>query len=212
VAVTPANQPDGPQAASLVTDARAAGVPVAEVLGDTAYGDGDTRQAIEELGAKVTAKTQPPPTTGRFAKTDFMVDPDALSATCPAGHTTTHTGWSTDGKGRRVRVLKFGSLCTGCPLRLRCTASSGGRVITLNFHEARLQAARVEQLQPRTKRILRRRSLVERKIAETKRHGAGKARYRGTRRVLLQQRLTAAMVNIKRLFVLDPALGGAVGA
>jgi Transposase DDE domain len=206
VGVTPANHPDGPQAAGLLAEAKAAGVAVAEVLGDTAYGDGDTREAIEALGAKITAKTQPPASTGKFAKTDFIIDPETPSATCPAGHTTTHTGWSTDSKGRRVRTLKFGSRCRACPLRERCTSSPDGRVLTLNFHEARLQAARAEQTRPATRRKLRRRSLIERKIAEAKRHGAGKARYRGQRKVLLQQRLTAAMVNMKRLFILDPDL------
>jgi hypothetical protein len=34
-------------------------------------------------------------------------------------------------------------------------------------------------------------------------HGMGKARYRGQRRVLLQARLTAAVVNIKKLFTLE---------
>jgi len=75
-------------------------------------------------------------------------------------------------------------------------------MINLNYHEARLQAARAEQARPVTRRKLRRRSLVERKLAELKMHGAGKARYRGQRKTLLQLRLTAALVNIKKLFTL----------
>ncbi|MGH9193517.1 MAG: transposase, partial [Acidimicrobiales bacterium] len=75
VGVTPANDPDGPEAAPLVEGAREAGVPVREVLGDTAYGDGDTREAVEAAGAKVTAKTQPSSPTGRFTKNDFAIDP-----------------------------------------------------------------------------------------------------------------------------------------
>lgn len=203
VSVTAANQPDGPQAAPLVAAARAAGVPVTEVLGDTAYGDGDTRIAVEAEGAKVTAKTQPPATTGVFLKTDFVIDPDLPSATCPAGHTITHHGWTQDNKGRRVMTMKFGSLCDGCPLRDQCTTNAGGRTITLNFHEARLQAARAEQARPATRRKLRRRSLVERKLAELKMHGMGRARYRGSRKVLLQLRVTGALVNLKKLFALQ---------
>lgn len=212
VAVTPANDPDGPEAAGLVDGARQAGVVVREVLGDTAYGDGDTRIAVEAAGAKVTAKTQPPSHTGMFTKNDFVIDPDAPSATCPAGHTTTHQGWSTDHKGRRVMVLKFGARCDGCVLRPRCTANHDGRSVTLNFHEARLQAARSEQVRPSTRRKLRRRAVIERKLAEGKRHGMGKARYRGARKVLLQQRLTAGMLNLKRLFAIDPAFGAVVSA
>lgn len=209
VTTTAANCPDGPEAAGLVAAACAVGVPVREVLGDTAYGDGDTRSTVEAVGAKVTAKTQPPATTGKFVKTDFVIDPNALSATCPAGHTTTDAGWGRDGKGRRVRVLRFGERCTGCPLRPRCTTNVAGRVLTLNFHEARLQAARAEQARPATRRKLPRRSLVERKLAELKMHGLGKARYRGQRKTLLQLRLTAGMVNLKKLFTIDTGLNAA---
>lgn len=209
VATTTANQPDGPQAAGLVAAAKAAGVPVTEVLGDTAYGDGDTREAVEAVGAKVTAKTQPPASTGRFPKTDFVIDPDTPSATCPAGQTTTDTGSSRDPKGRQIVVLKFGDRCTGCHLREQCTTSPAGRNITLNFHEHRLQAARAEQARSATRRKLRRRPLVERKIAELKMHGLGKARYRGERKNLLQLRLTAGMVNIKKLFTLETELAHA---
>jgi transposase len=212
VALTPANDPDGPQAAPLVAAARAAGVPVREVLGDTAYGDGDTRVAVEEAGAKVTAKVPPTPNTGGFPKTDFAIDLQALSATCPAGKTTTEHGWDTDRKGRRVLRLRFGPLCVGCALRPRCTTSAEGRSITLNFHEARLQAARAELMRPAVRTKLRRRAVVERKLGEGKRHGMGKARYRGERKVLLQQRVTAGLLNIKRLFTIDPTLGGLASA
>lgn len=203
VAATAANNPDGPQAAGLVASARDAGVPVTEVLGDTAYGDGDTRSAVQAAGAKVTAKTQPPATTGKFVKTDFTIDPETLSATCPAGHTSTTAGWGRDNKNRRVRVIRFAERCTGCPLRPQCTTSAEGRVVALNFHEARLQAARTEQARPAIRRKLRRRSLVERKLAELKMHGLGQARYRGQRKTLLQLRLTAAMVNLKKLFTIN---------
>ncbi len=212
VAATPANDPDGPEAAPLVESARAAGVNVTEMLGDTAYGDGDTRVAVEAAGAAVIAKTQPPATTGKFTKTEFFIDAAVPSATCPAGHTTTTTGRSTDHKGRRVPVLEFGAgRCDPCPMRARCTTNPDGRSVTLNFHEARLQAARAAQTRPSTRRKLRRRSLVERKLAELKNHGMRKARYRGQRKVLLQIRLTAALVNAKKLFNLDiPAMEPAV--
>jgi hypothetical protein len=77
VAVTAANEPDGPQAAGLVAGAKALGVAVSEVLGDTAYGDGDTRVSVEQVGAKVIAKTVPTPRSGLFLKTDFSLIPSA---------------------------------------------------------------------------------------------------------------------------------------
>lgn len=212
VAVTAANEPDGPEAAALVTAAKAVGVAVSEVLGDTAYGDGDTRVAVEGAGAKVIAKTTPTPHSGKFLKTDFFVDAERRAATCPAGKTTTDWAWVRDHKGRQVVQLRFGERCHGCPLRSGCTTSAGGRTIGLNFHEARLQAARAEQVRPSTRRKLRRRAVIERKLAEGKRHGIGKARYYGARKVLLQQRLGAGLLNLKRLFAIDPLLSSVAGA
>jgi transposase len=211
VAVTPANDPDGPEASALVSSARAAGVPVREVLGDTAYGDGDTRVAVEAAGAKITAKTQPPSPTGKFLKTDFVIDPDIPSATCPAGRTTNEWRWTRDGKGRRIVQLRFGARCQGCALSHSCTSNPQGRTLDLNFHEKRLQAARHEQATPATRAKLRRRAIVERKLGEGKRHGMGQARYRGKRKVLLQERLTAGMLNLKRLFTIDPAFAAVTG-
>ena len=95
--------------------------------------------------------------------------------------------------------LRFGDLCRDCHLRARCTTSPCGRTIDLNFHEHRLEAARADQARPSTRRKLKRRAVVERKLAELKRRGMRRARYRGTRKVLLQARLTTTLVNVKKL-------------
>ena len=152
----------------------------------------------------MTAKTQPPATTGKFLKTDFAIDPDTPSARCPAGNTTTTVLRQRDHEHRPVIALRFApEVCAACSLRDQCTTSPNGRRIVLNFHEARLQDARAEQQRPFTRRKLKRRALVERKLAELKMHGMGKARYRGQRKVLLQIRLTATLVNLKKLLNLD---------
>jgi hypothetical protein len=73
----------------------------------------------------------------------------------------------------------------------------------INHHELLLQQARAAERVPRVRRKLRRRPIIERKIAHFKRHGMGKARWVGRRKVELQARLTATLVNLERLFVLD---------
>jgi Transposase DDE domain len=142
VTVTPANDPDGPEAAGLVAQADA-GVPVREVLGDTAYGDGDTREAVEAAGATVTAKDAAPGHHWSLHQERLRDRPRGPVGDLPGRHTTTTTGIGQDHKGRRVTVLKFADdLCRDCPLRAACTIAAHGRWVTLNFHEARLQAAR----------------------------------------------------------------------
>jgi len=133
-----------------------------------------------------------------------VIDAAVPSACCPAGNVTTATRRTRDNKHRRVVALQFAAeVCQACSLRERCTTNPRGRNVMLNFHEERLQAARVEQQRPPTRHKLRRRALVERKLAELKMHGMGKARYRGERKVLLQIRLTATLVNLKKLFNLE---------
>ena len=65
-----------------------AGVPVVEAMGDTAYGDGGTRQEFADAGRKLVARVPGRPDRQRFPKDDFVIDLVAASCTCPAGQDT----------------------------------------------------------------------------------------------------------------------------
>lgn len=206
------NGSDGDAAADLVSEVRTAvGLPVTELVGDMAYGDGDTRAEVETAGATMTAKVPPVPTSGgKFSKTDFDIDlsdPDRPRATCPAGASTTETvGAGKDSKNRPVRALAFpADLCAACPLRARCTSSPAGRRVGLHHHEARLQAARAAQTRRSTMTKFRQRPKVERKIDHLQDLGMRKARYRGHRKTKLQLLLAGIVANINRTEVLIAA-------
>lgn len=207
VAVSPGNVSDGDLAATLVEQARGNGVPPRELVGDMAYGDADTRVEVAQVGTTIVAKV--PPITageGRFTKQDFHIELDPPAATCPAGvRTTTVVRRGIDAHGRPKVALSFPtSACAPCALRERCTTGRY-RLVGLHHHEAVLQAARANQADPRIRRKLRRRPIIERKVDHLKDLGMGKARWRGQRKVLLQARLTAALANVKRIFVLELA-------
>ncbi len=203
VDVGPGNGSDGDHAAPLVEQAKEAGVKIAELVGDMAYGDGDTRAEVEAVGATVVAKVPPTPNTGFYAKTEFTIDPDAPSATCPAGLTTTDARPTVDRKGRPTLYLVFDEkACATCPLRPKCVKGRRGRTITLNVHEARLIKARGDAERRGIKRKLRRRAVVERKVDHLQDLGARKARYRGRRKTKLQALLAATVANLTRLYLL----------
>ena len=65
----------------------AAGRPPAEVYGDSAYGTGDLRAALDEAGHTAVIKPGPlkPAVEGGFTLDDFTVDETAGTVTCPAG-------------------------------------------------------------------------------------------------------------------------------
>ena len=146
----------------------------------------------------------PPPeaTDPAVAKTAFTLDLDAPSATCPAGHTTTTVHRARDPHGRSVLRFHFPrAVCVTCALFTRCVQSqTEGRTITSHYHEALLQAARVQQATAEFKATYRKRAAVERKIADLVGHGLRRARYSGGVKTRLQNHWVGAVVNLKRLF------------
>ena len=87
--------------------------------GDSAYGTGDLRDAVEKAGHRAVIKPKPvqPAIPGGFTLDDFTVNDDQ-TLTCPAGHTRPMTAH---------RNVIFGALCRDCPLRAAWAASSGLR-------------------------------------------------------------------------------------
>ena len=85
VVATPANTPDRDAAGDLLAPhAEVEDKP--EVLGDSAYADGATRDALGAKGFSVTAKCPPVRNaTGGFTKDRFEVDLETNTVTCPAG-------------------------------------------------------------------------------------------------------------------------------
>jgi hypothetical protein len=215
VEVRAGNAGDGDGAAPLLKKVHDTdGVEVETLLGDMAYSDGDVREAVEEQGVELVAKVPPVTNAGRFPKTDFDIDLDAGTVTCPAGNTTSDARSVTDHKGRPAVAYRFdAATCAACPLRDQCTTAKAGRQIVVGRHHARIEAARAAQNDPEIKALLRRRPKVERKIDHLQDLGMRKARYRGHRKTRLQARLAATVANFKRLTVLDafkncPALAG----
>jgi hypothetical protein len=214
VDVRAGNAGDGEGAAPLLSKVTAVeGIEVATLLGDMAYSDGDVREEVEDQGTDLVAKVPPVTNAGRFPKTDFNIDPEAGTVTCPAGATTADARPAKDHKGRPATMFHFAAgTCANCPLRDRCTAGKGGRTIMVGRHHKRIEAARAAQGQPATKALLRRRCKVERKIDHLQDLGMRKARYRGRRKTRLQALLAATVANFKRLGVLDALSGASLAA
>ena len=89
VDVLPGNAWDSTGALDLVEQSEAsAGVPVVEAMGDTAYGDGGTRQDFADAGRRLVARVPGRPNSKHFPKDDFVIDLAQGSCTCPAGQVT----------------------------------------------------------------------------------------------------------------------------
>jgi IS5 family transposase len=194
--LTAGNAPDGPTGVTLLDGEHE---PV-EVLADSAYGSGATRQALNDAGHRQTIK--PLPTRAAvpdgFDRDDFTVDHDARTVTCPNGETVPI------GAGGAARFARH---CAACPLRARCTTSTNGRTVHVSDHDRQLVAARVHATSGEFNDSYRRwRPMVERSIAWLVADGHRRVRYRGVERNQLWLSLRVSAVNLKRLLNLGLAL------
>ncbi len=193
-----AGQP-GPDAASPGSGGGGSGGGGEEPLawyGDSAYGTGDLRGAIDDAGHRAVIKPKPlrPPVQGGFTVDDFTVSQEQGTVTCPAGHTVPLS---------RTRVATFGVLCRNCPLRERCTTCKTGRKLVLHPRDDLLRAARADWAAGSGLRedYKTHRPNIERAIAQvaTWRGRRLKLRYRGTAKNNAWLKRRTAALNLRNL-------------
>lgn len=171
-----------------------------EVFADTAYSSGAARGALAQAGHRLFIKPAPlrPAVPGGFTLDDFAIDTTAGTVTCPAGHTVALA----DPAGRhQQRKALFKDLCTGCPLRGRCTTAKAGRILTIRPHHDLQAAARAQAAtDPAWQDAYRRwRPPVERAIAWLVHRGSRRLRYQGTIKNNAWLHTRAAALNLRRL-------------
>jgi hypothetical protein len=193
--VSPGCDHDGRLAPALV-DQQAPEPRPTRLLGDTAYGDSETRAALEEREVEVLAPVpEPPPPAGRIGKRDFRIDLTAGTVTCPAGQIAPIGRPQRSGKRA---VLFPDRVCRACPFQPRCAPGGRGRKLEIRCREDLLQAGREALSDPSAREHLRRtRPLIERLLGLlVHRYHARKSRYRGKRKAGLQAAWTAVLVNL----------------
>lgn len=184
--LTPGNTPDGAVAVDLMASEPSG----RQILGDSAYGSGETRAALRRRNHRLAIKPWPTTDTGRFSRDDFTVDHAAGTATCPAGHMVKLT---------TANNAIFERHCNGCPLRARCTTARNGRTLRLSEHDPELVEARRAWRDGDFAADYRRwRPMVERSLAWLVRPGRRVA-YRGVDRNRIWLAHRAAAVNLQRL-------------
>ncbi|MGI8307109.1 IS1182 family transposase [Saccharopolyspora hattusasensis] len=169
-----------------------------EWYGDSAYGTGDLRGAIDDTDAdEAVIKPKPvqAPVEGGFTVDDFTVDEHAGTVSCPAGNTRPIS--------QKNRVATFGALCRDCPLRARCTKSKTGRKIVLHQRDDLLRQARRDWAdKPELREKYRKfRPNVERVISQIASIGGRrlKLRYRGATKNHAWLTRRTAVLNLRNL-------------
>ena len=187
--LTPANTPDGATGVSLLKGEE----PGLSVLADGAYGSGETLSALEAAGHRKMIKPYPHrrAIADGYTRDDFVVDHDARSVTCPAGHRVALTA-------RDSAV--FGQRCRDCALRARCTTAQSGKTLTITpYDRERVESRRAWREGDFILDYQKHRPMVERSIAWVVKDHYRRVRFRGVERNQLGLSMRIAAINLRRL-------------
>ena len=178
------------------------GCEVQKVVGDCAYGGGETRREFEDAKIGLVAKVPRPPKKGAIPKSEFEMDLENDTVTCPEGQvcSTYETATIKTSSGRKHKVKRFifdAQVCNKCPRYGECVKSKKGkgRTVTLHYEEALLQRAREYQKTPEFREDIRARQTVEHRIARLVQLGIRKSRFFGRGKTLFQVLMAAAVAN-----------------
>lgn len=162
--------------------------------------DGENRERFREAEIELKAKVPAPGGSGEyFNKTDFVIDLETMTCTCPGGQTTDVLRSMGQESGQPRQSFVFaGKVCSACPLRQRCfkPTQPRGRRVALHPQEALLQQAREWQRSPDFNRFRKERQAVEHRMARLMQLGMRQARYAGRHKTLFQALITATVANL----------------
>ncbi len=202
VDVLPGNAHDSSDAEEITKDTeKNTDSQVETVIGDGAYGTVEQRIEAEEAGRVLVSPVPKAPDTGRFTKEDFVIDVEKKTVTCPAGKTTGEfiKNKQTTKRGKVFYNLVFQfplEECQRCPLLEHCVKPGAKRrSVSVHEYEKLLQKARQFQRTEEFRRLYHPRSTVEHRIARLVQLGLRKSRYFGTKKVLFQLAMVAAVAN-----------------
>ena len=183
---------DAARGAELLTADTSIGEEPVDVLADSAYGSGELLDQIGTAGHTAIIKPMPlaRAVPDGFTIDDFTVDDTAGTMTCPAGVTRPIAAKGT---------VTFGSVCSSCPLKLRCTTAARGRKMTVTAHDRIKREHRARAADPGFQADYRQhRPMVERSIAWLTRD-ARRVPFRGGAKNNAWGGTRAAGINLKRL-------------
>ncbi|MDJ0703712.1 MAG: IS1182 family transposase [Leptolyngbyaceae cyanobacterium MO_188.B28] len=140
-----------------------------------------------------------------FAASDFRVDWENQSVTCPEGKTSISWTPVNDVRDNEVIQIKFANAdCSRCPSLDLCTHSKRQRRTVTILPEAQykaLQMARERETTSEYKEEYACRAGIEGTLSEGVRaHGLRRARYIGLAKTHLHHLMTATAINVKRIY------------
>jgi len=205
VTVTGGNSDDGKQLSSLLKQTLETGIPVQEVIGDTAYSSKENLLQMKTNAIQAVVPLHPIVHHGNLKQKGFTYHKDAHIVICPAGQRSIRQKRN-HSKTRKNRSDSFSfyfdiKTCRNCPLQESCLKPGAqSKMVSIRIIADHLREQMHFERSHMFKERIRRRPIIEHKNAELKRfHGLYRAKYRGLFRMHIQAILTAFTVNSKRM-------------
>ena len=199
IALSAGNEHDGHHTGALI-DQQPEDRRPERVMGDTAYGNVEARELLEQRQVSVLAPVHSSsPKDGTIAKDQFVIDLESDTVTRPEGHTTTiskpRANQRTTTGERVARFAREG--CEPCPLKSTC-APDGHRDIQIRRRDDLRQAALRALSDPAEREHLNRtRPRIERLLGLiVHRYHGRRSRYLAARKSASQAVWTAVLVNL----------------
>jgi len=189
VVVCPANQPEH-EAVVLLAEELEKGAGLFQLDIDLGYMASPRIAQWAAQGVHIIAR--PWPQVGPlFTKSDFTLDFQHGTVTCPNGQTVAMV----PGKDAQFPA----SACDGCPVRAQCTTArlGQGRSLTIREDEQFQHKLRAKIKTKRGRASLRKRTAVEHAISHHLTHRGRRARYKGLRKNQFDGRRHAAVSNLQ---------------
>lgn len=201
-AITPANRPEEDATPLLTADLARGSQPraVGKLYIDRGYIGSAMVQDVLTRRGEVFCKPWVPRNGKLFTKSDFVLDMQNRSITCPAGEVE----YFVPGK-----TVEFDpETCAQCPLRSKCTMASAkaGRTVSISNNEDLQHQLRQQIATPKGRQRLRRRVAIEHRLAHVGQKQGRRARYRGVRPNLFDLRRASAVVNLETIHRLELAM------
>jgi transposase len=173
-----------------------------ELYVDGAYVSAAAIAEARAQGWELLGPAQPSAATGPgYRAEEFVVDVAARVATCPAGEASTQCSRLEEAASGKVKYrFEWSWKCRECAQQDACVGrNQAHRSLVVGEHHDVLQARRREMKTDAFAGLMNRRAAIEGTISELVRaHGLRRARYRGLKKVALQNWLTGAACNVKR--------------
>lgn len=215
--VLPANGDEAADAVELIRQEEVThGNDIERLSIDGAGFNGPVLRELEDPEGLAVDTYVPPkkePETEFFTPEVFVHDADQDTVTCPAGERSSYRQRNDRDTATMYRFKQ--ATCAGCGLASQCMANPPkkgpfGRTVRKNDYEEEYRRARQKATTEEYASIRQEHFQVERKLGEVmNRHGGRRARYRGHKKILIQELMACTATNVKRILRLVCALANA---